>query len=67
MRDHVAALENTALSMWLAVRKLLCCCKHIFYRPNKHNPFSGRKVYLRRFQLVIFQAMQNTAFESSMV
>jgi len=59
MCEHVVALENIVyLSIWLAVRKLLCYSYHIFYGPSKHNPFRGHRVYLCRFQVVIFQAMQ---------
>jgi len=35
------------------------------YEPNKHNPLSGHKDYLRRFEVVIFQAIQNILFLSS--
>jgi len=33
----------------MTVRKLLFYSNHLFYGPNKHNPFSGHMVYLSRF------------------
>jgi len=33
---------------------------------NKQNPFSGHRAYSYRFEVVIFQAMQNIVFYSSM-
>jgi len=35
---------------------------HIFYETNKHNPLNGRRVYLPRFEGVIFHAIQNIVF-----
>jgi len=55
MQVRVAALENIVqLSIWLPARKLLFYSNsnHIFYEPNKHNPFSGRRAYLCRFESV---------------
>jgi len=70
MRDSVAALENIVhLSIGLTVCKLLCYSNHIFYGPNKHNLFSrhGHRIYLCRFQVVIFQVVQNIMFSSSIL
>jgi len=57
MWDRVAALENIVqLSIWLPACKLLFYNNriHIFYWTTKHNPFSGHRACLCRFQVVIF-------------
>jgi len=48
----------------LPVRKLLFYSdiNHIFYETNKHNPFSGHMAYLCRFEVAIFQEIQNTVY-----
>jgi len=33
---------------------------HIFCEPNNHNPLSGHRDYLYHFEVVIFQAIQNS-------
>jgi len=35
---------------------------HIFYETKKNNPNSGHWSYLCRFEVVIFQAIQNMVF-----
>jgi len=65
MRDRVGAHENIVqLLIWLPVRKLFFCSNsnHIFNETNKHNPFSGHRAYLCRFEVIIFQAVQNIMF-----
>jgi len=65
MWDRVATLEIIVyLSTWLLVCKFLFYSNrnHIFYWTNKHNPFSGHRAYLCRFEDVIFQAIQNIIF-----
>jgi len=47
-----------------SLRKLLFYSNsnHIFLEPNKHKPFSGHRAYLCRFEVVVFQPIQNMAF-----
>jgi len=49
MRDGVATLKYRLVVDVISVRELLCYSNHIFHGPNKHNPFSGHRVYLCRF------------------
>jgi len=65
MQDRVAALENIVLlSIWLFIPKLFfhSSNNHVFYEPNKHNPFDEHRAYLCRVEVVIFQAIQNMCF-----
>jgi len=64
MWEGVAALYSIVeLSIWLPAFKLLFYSNHnhICYwtNTNKHNPFSGHRAYLCRFEVVIIQAIEN--------
>ena len=34
---------------------------HLFHETNKHNPFSGHRAHLYRFEIVLFQAIQSSS------
>jgi len=58
---RVANTPNAPALIALLVRKHLFYnnSNHIFYEPNKHNPFSVHRAYSCRFDVVTFQAIQN--------
>jgi len=64
MRPH--PLHPLARRLWSALpaRKLVFYgnSNQILYETNKPNPFSGHRAYLCRFEVVIFQAIQNIVF-----
>ena len=54
----LSKISSTCRSEYVYVNSLYHS-NHIFYGSNKHNPFSGHRVYLCRFQVIIFQVIHN--------